>query len=78
MSDFTVGAMLEVRKTIDVTTCLNSQFSFWLYCYLQDIILKPEVREVMGMTELEKLQAATDIADGLYFLHNHQKVSHWF
>ena len=33
-----------------------------------------EVRSLMDLTEEEKVRAAADIADAIYFLHGHSKV----
>ena len=32
-----------------------------------------EVRDVMKLTEVEKIQASADLADAVYFLHGHSK-----
>ena len=42
---------------------------------LQEFWVNPSVRKVLDLSEEEKLQAATDVVEAVYFLHSQQNVS---
>ena len=39
----------------------------------QEIVHDTEVRDVMKLTELEKIRASADLSEAVYFLHGHSK-----
>jgi hypothetical protein len=43
--------------------------------FLQEIVHSVQVKEVMSLSEEEKIQASTDLAEAVYFLHGHSPVS---
>ena len=44
-------------------------------CTVKEMLKNPEMRSLLDMTEEEKVQAAADLADAVYFLHGHSKVN---
>jgi hypothetical protein len=42
---------------------------------LKEIVHAIPVKEVMNLSEEEKIQVATDLAEAIYFLHGHSPVS---
>ena len=43
-------------------------------CTIKEMLKNPEMRSLLDMTEEEKVQAAADLADAIYFLHGHSKA----
>ena len=43
-------------------------------CFIQETWKNPEIRSILELSEEEKVQAAADLADAVYFLHGHSKV----
>ena len=41
---------------------------------LQEMWENPHVKKVLDLSESAKLQAATDVLEAVYFLHNHKVV----
>ena len=47
----------------------------YLIFSLQEMWVNPSVKKALDLSEQEKLQAATDVVEAVYFLHSHQNVS---
>ena len=60
------GATLEVG--------VQQVFAFGLTLSLQEMWENPHVKKVLDLSESAKLQAATDVLEAVYFLHNHKVV----
>ena len=50
-----------------ISSCKNEIIIF------QEIVHDTEVRDVMRLTELEKIRASADLSEAVYFLHGHSK-----
>ena len=65
------GATLEVGVQQVFAT---RKASFGLTLSLQEMWENPHVKKVLDLSESAKLQAATDVLEAVYFLHNHKVV----
>ena len=46
-----------------------------IFFFFKELYKRPDIKEVINLDEIEKLQIAIDIADAVYFLHNLTPVS---
>ena len=59
---------------ISIISVNSSAYKYYIY-FLKEIVHAIPVKEVMNLSEEEKIQVATDLAEAIYFLHGHSPVS---